>query len=41
MVWVWRGLEVTSIFAAITLCNIAVVKIVDALLDALQLMVYR
>jgi len=34
MVWVSRGLEVTSIFTAITLGNIAVVKIVDALLEA-------
>jgi hypothetical protein len=34
--WVWRGLEVTSIFAAITLSNIALVKLVDALLDAVH-----
>lgn len=34
--WAWRGLEVTSIFAAITLGNIGLVKLVDALLDAVH-----
>lgn len=34
--WIWRGLEVASIFAAITLSNIVTVKVLDALLDAVH-----
>ncbi len=34
--WVWRGLEVTIIFAVITLSNVGLVKLVDALLDAVH-----
>lgn len=34
--WVWRSLEVTSILVAITLSNIGLVKLVDALLDAVH-----
>lgn len=34
--WISRGLEVASIFAAITLSNIVTVKVLDALLDAVH-----
>jgi hypothetical protein len=32
----WRVTEIAVIFSAVTLGNIAIVKIVDALLDALH-----
>jgi hypothetical protein len=34
--WICRGLEVTIIFAAITISNVGLVKLVDALLDAVH-----
>lgn len=34
--WVWRSLEMTSIFVAITLTNIELVKLLDVLLDAVH-----